>query len=71
MTWTTRVLAVDVVTGERKSITHVDEATMGLVLQLATCRADFVWDGKRAIGNPPIVDPVKRELLYSVELFPL
>jgi hypothetical protein len=69
-TWTTVIRFLDVTTGETKTIENVDELSNDMVVRLAMLGAAFEYEGKRAIGGRPLVNPVTRTIVYDIELFP-
>jgi predicted neuraminidase len=68
--WTVRIRFYDV-HGSKKfpDIVREDEMTENLLVALCKVKAKFVYEDMDAWSSEPVVDPIKRELIYNVELY--
>jgi hypothetical protein len=69
--WTVEIRIIDAMYGNRPKevITRTDDEDTEMILKLCQLQARFEYDGRIASSGPPLVDPVRRTLIYYVELW--
>lgn len=71
MKWTTRIRIIDVMgsrpTEALERVEETDASTLLVLLQAAP--GMFEYDGYSAYCSKPMIDPIRQQIVYNVELY--